>query len=95
MLHRYVIERDLPGAGNLSENELRDISQMSNGVLREMWPGIEWVQSYVTADRIYCVYLAENEALVREHAARGGFPCTRISEVVQIIDPTTARRTPA
>jgi hypothetical protein len=90
MLHRYVIERDLPGGGNLSEAELREISRMSSGVLHDMWPGIEWVQSYVTADRLYCVYLAENEQLVREHAERGGFPCTRISRVVQVIDPVTA-----
>lgn len=89
-MHRYVIERDLPGAGNLTQDELRGISQTSCGVLNEMGTGIQWLQSYVTDDRIYCVYLAESEAAVREHAKRGGFPCNRVSAVRQVIDPMTA-----
>jgi uncharacterized protein DUF4242 len=89
-MNRYVIERDLPGAGTLSADQLRDVSRTSSAVLRDMGPGIQWIQSFVTADRIYCVYLAENEQLVREHAKRGGFPCTKVSEVLQVIDPVTA-----
>jgi hypothetical protein len=87
---KYVIERDIPGAGNLSPDELRGISQTSCGVLDNMGPQIQWVQSYVTGDRIYCVYIAPNEEMVREHASQGGFPANRVSEVSSIIDPTTA-----
>jgi hypothetical protein len=87
---KYVIERELPGAGKLSEAELQAISQKSCGVLRTMGPQIQWVQSYVTDDKIYCVYLAPNEKMVREHAEQGGFPANRISEVRAVIDPTTA-----
>lgn len=87
---KYVIERDIPGAGNLSPDELREISQTSCGVLGNMGPQIQWVQSYVTGDRIYCVYIAPNEEMVREHASQGGFPANRVSEVSSIIDPTTA-----
>lgn len=87
---RYVIERDIPGAGKLSAEELKGISQTSCGVLTRMGPQIQWVQSYVTGDRIYCVYIAPNEAMVREHAQQGGFPANRVSEVAAIIDPTTA-----
>jgi hypothetical protein len=92
MMHmpKYVIERELPGAGKLSPQELQGISQTSCGVLRELGPDIQWVQSYVTADKIYCVYNAPNEAIIREHAQKGGFPANRISEVTSIIDPTTA-----
>ena len=86
---KYVIEREIPGAGNLSQQELQAISQKSCGVLKEMGPQIQWMQSYVTADKIYCIYLAPNEAAVREHARRGGFPANRISEVKSVIDPTT------
>ena len=89
-MQKYVIERDLPGVGKMSASELRAISQKSNEVLRGMGPKIQWVQSYVTADRIYCVYLAENEADIRNHAKAGGFPANRISEVKTIIDPTSA-----
>ena len=87
---KFVIERDLPGAGKLSAAELQAVSQKSCGVLRTMGPQIQWVHSYVTDDKIYCVYIAENEAQVREHAAQGGFPANRVSEVRAIIDPTTA-----
>jgi len=87
---KFVIERDIPGAGNLSESELRAISQKSVGVLKEMGPEIQWLQSYVTGDKVYCVYLAPDEATIREHAKRGGFPANRISVVRRLIDPTTA-----
>lgn len=87
---KYVIEREIPGAGELSAAELQAISQHSCNVLRGMGPEVQWVQSYVTADRIYCIYIAPDEAAVREHATRGGFPANRISAVVCLIDPTTA-----
>ena len=87
---QYVIERELPGAGSLSPADLRSISQKSCGVLRELGPDVQWVHSYVTEDRIYCVYRAPNEELVRRHAEQGGFPANRISEVRAVIDPTTA-----
>ncbi len=87
---KYVIERELPGAGALSVDELQAISQKSCGVLRNLGPQIQWLHSYVTADKIYCVYIAPNEAMVREHARQGGFPATRVSEVKTMIDPTTA-----
>jgi Protein of unknown function (DUF4242) len=89
-MYKYVIERELPGAGGLSADTLQGISQKSCGVLQEMGPQIQWVESYVTDDKIYCVYMAANEELVREHAKRGGFPANRISQVRTIIDPTTA-----
>ena len=89
-MHKYVIERDIPGAGSLSADKLQGISQKSCGVLKELGPQIQWVESYVTDDKIYCVYIAANEELVREHAKRGGFPANRISQVKSIIDPTTA-----
>jgi Protein of unknown function (DUF4242) len=87
---KYVIEREIPDAGKLSAEQLQAISQKSCAVLQEMGPSVQWVHSYVTDDKIYCVYIASDEALVREHAARGGFPANRISEVKQVIDPTTA-----
>ena len=87
---KYVIERELPGAGKLSEQELAGISQKSCGVLTRMGPQIQWVQSYVTDDKIYCVYIAPSEEMVREHAQQGGFPANRISEIRAVIDPTTA-----
>lgn len=87
---KYVIERDIPGAGNLSTEQLKGISQTSCGVLSNMGPQIQWVQSYVTGDKVYCVYIAPNEDMVREHAKQGGFPANRVSEVTTIIDPTTA-----
>ncbi len=87
---RYVIERDIPGAGKLSPGELQAIAQKSCGVLNTLGPRIQWLESYVTDDKIYCVYIAETERLVRQHAEQGGFPANRISEVRTIIDPTTA-----
>jgi hypothetical protein len=87
---KYVIERDIPGVGGLSPAEFQAVSQKSCGVLREMGPQIQWVESYVTGDKIYCIYVAPDEAAVREHAARGGFPANRVSEVLRVIDPTTA-----
>jgi len=87
---KYVIEREIPGAGKLTPGELRAISQKSCGVLRQMGPQIQWVESFVTDDKIYCVYLAPNVETVRQHAEQGGFPANRISEVKRMIDPTTA-----
>ena len=89
---KYVIERELPGAGKLSQQELQAISQKSCSVLQRLGPQIQWVQSYVTDDKIYCVYIAPDEAMVREHARQGGFPANRVSEVRTLIDPTTAER---
>ncbi len=89
---KYVIEREIPGAGKLTPQELQAISQKSCGVLNKLGPQIQWVESYVTSDKIYCVYIAPNEELVREHARQGGFPANRISEVRSVIDPTTAER---
>ncbi|HJU53334.1 MAG TPA: DUF4242 domain-containing protein [Pyrinomonadaceae bacterium] len=87
---KFVIEREIPGAGDLTAEELRGISQKSCGVLQNMGPQIQWVQSYVTGDKVYCVYIAPNAEMVREHAAQGGFPANRVSEVKSMIDPTTA-----
>jgi Protein of unknown function (DUF4242) len=87
---KYVIEREIPGAGSFSPEQLKAISQTSCGVLQNMGPQIQWVQSYVTGDTIYCVYIAPNEEMVREHARQGGFPANRVSEVKTMIDPTTA-----
>ncbi|MFI5158796.1 MAG: DUF4242 domain-containing protein [Sphingobacteriales bacterium] len=87
---KYVIEREIPEAGTFSAEQLKAISQTSCKVLNNMGPQIQWVNSYVTADKIYCVYIAPNEAMVREHASQGGFPANSVSEVLTIIDPTTA-----
>ena len=87
---KYVIEREITDAGKLSAQELRAVSQKSCGVLNQMGPQIQWIHSYVTGDKVYCVYIAPNEEMVREHASRGSFPANRISEVRAIIDPTTA-----
>ena len=87
---KYVIERDLPGAGQLSPDQLTGISQKSCAVLNGLGPQIQWVHSYVTGDKIYCIYIAPNEDMVREHARQGGFPANKISEVKTVIDPTTA-----
>ena len=87
---KYVIERVIPDAGKLSAEDLQGISQKSCSVLQDMGPSIQWIQSYVTDDRIYCTYIAPNEDAVRTHAQRGGFPADRVSEVKTIIDPTTA-----
>jgi hypothetical protein len=87
---KYVIERDIPGAGKLTRDELHAISQKSCGVLRNMGPQIQWVESFVTPDKIYCIYIAPDENAIREHARQGGFPANRISEVKTMIDPTTS-----
>lgn len=87
---KYVIEREIPGAGKLSPDQLKAISETSCGVLRKLGPEIQWVHSYVTGDKIYCVYIAPNEQLVREHAKQGGFPANSVAQVTSVIDPTTA-----
>ena len=87
---KYVIEREIPGAGAMSPETLQAISQKSCGVLKNLGPEVQWVHSYVTDNKIYCVYIAPNEGLVREHASQGGFPANSVSEVKSIIDPTTA-----
>jgi len=87
---KYIIERDIPQAGNLSPGDLQAISRKSCGILQEMGPQIQWVQSYVTQDKIFCVYIAPNADAVREHALKGGFPADAVLEVKTVIDPTTA-----
>jgi len=87
---KFVIEREIPNAGNLSDHELQTISQKSVDVLKDMGPEIQWQHSYVTGNKIYCVYVAPDEATIQEHARRGGFPANRISAVHRLIDPTTA-----
>jgi hypothetical protein len=92
---KFVIEREIPGAGSLTPDQLQAISQKSCGVLRNLGPQIQWLQSYVTDNKIYCVYIAPNEAMVREHAAQGGFPANTVARVLRVIDPTTAESAPA
>lgn len=87
---KFLIERDIPGAGKLTADQLQAISQKSCAVLRNLGPDIQWVQSYVTGDKIYCVYIAPDENTIRKHAALGGFPASRISRIVTTLDPTTA-----
>lgn len=87
---KFVIERELPGAGQLSATELQGISRKSCAVLRDLGPQVQWLQSYVTDDKVYCVYIAPSAELIRQHAEAGGFPANRISEVRTVIDPTTA-----
>jgi Nickel responsive protein SCO4226-like len=87
---KYVIERELPGAGKLTGDQLQSISRKSCDVLRKLGSEIQWIESYVTADKIYCVYIAPNEEMVREHARQGGFPANRVSAVARMIDPITA-----
>jgi hypothetical protein len=89
--HMYVIERDIPGAGSFSAEKLQSIAQTSCGVLSKMGPNIQWLHSYVTGDKIYCIYVASSEAMVREHAKQGGFPANSVSEVKTIISPETAK----
>jgi hypothetical protein len=90
VMPKFMIERAIPGIGAAKADELQAISQKSCGVLQDLGPQVQWVHSYVTGDKIYCVYNAANEELVREHARRGGFPATSVARVVNIIDPTTA-----
>jgi len=87
---RFIVERDLPGAGQMTDEQLHDISQKSCDVLMEMGPEIQWLNSYVTNDKVYCLYIAPNKDLVYEHSKRGGFPANLVSEVKNVIDPTTA-----
>jgi hypothetical protein len=87
---KFVIEREIPGAGNLTPEQLKGVSQTSCGVLSNLGPQIQWLHSYVTGDKIYCVYIAPNEEMVREHAKQGGFPANAVNQIKTIIDPTTA-----
>ena len=87
---KFVIERDIPGAGKLSMEQVKAVSRKSCSILKEMGPKIQWIHSYITEDRIYCVYIAPDEDAIREHARRGGFPANRISRVCSMMDPTTA-----
>ncbi len=89
---KYLIEREIAGAGNLTPDQLQAVSQTSCGVLQKMGPQIQWVQSYVTGDKVYCVYISPNEEMIREHAKQGGFPANKISEIKTMIDPTTAEK---
>jgi hypothetical protein len=90
-MHTYVIERTIPGAGKLSKQQLHDISVKSNGVLKDMGPDIKWDHSYVTGDKVYCIYKAKNADLVREHAKRGGFPADSVNEVTTVISPANGK----
>lgn len=92
---KYVIEREMPGAGALSPSQLQEAAATSCNVLRALGPQIQWVQSYVTDDKLYCIYIAPNEEIIREHARRGGFPANRISQMRVLLDPTTAESCPA
>ena len=87
---KYIIEREIPGASKLNAEQLKAISQTSCGVLSELGPSIQWKHSYVAGDKIYCIYIAPNEAMIREHASRGGFPANKVTEIAEIIDPVTA-----
>jgi hypothetical protein len=87
---KFIIEREIPNLGGMTAEQIRGVSQTSCAVLREMGPQIQWVQSYATPEKMYCVYIAPDEEAIREHARRGGFPANRISRVVRVIDPTTA-----
>ncbi len=89
---QFVIEREMPGVGKLSNNELREASQGSCNVLRELGPDIQWVHSYVTDDKIYCIYRAPNADLIRQHAAKAGFPANSVAQIKATIDPTTAEQ---
>ena len=89
-LRKFVIERNIPGAGSLEREQLRAAAQKSNEVLHSLGPDIQWVQSYVTADKLFCIYLAKDEGMVQKHADISGFPATRVTEVRKLIDPTTA-----
>jgi Nickel responsive protein SCO4226-like len=88
-MQRYVIERELPGAANLTATQLKEIAETSNAVIRGMGPSIQWEHSYVTRNRLYCVYLGENEQAIREHAKLANFPCTKVNEVARVIGPLT------
>jgi hypothetical protein len=87
---KFLIERDIPGAGNLSPKQLQEAADKSRSVLHNLGPDIQWIQSYVTGDKLYCVYIAPTETLIQEHARQSGFPANRVSEIKSVIDPTTA-----
>ena len=87
---KYIIEREIPGAGKLTGEQLQAVSQKSCGVIRNLGPQIQWIESYVTDDKLYCIYLSPNEDMIFEHAKQGGFPANRVSQVRRMIDPTTA-----
>jgi len=89
-MRKFLIERDLPGAGNMTDAQFRQVARKSVNVLRDLGADIQWVQSYVTTDKLYCVYLAEDAELIREHARLGGFPCNNVSSIGSVIDPSTA-----
>ena len=89
-LRKFIIERDIPAVGSLEREQLRGAAAQSNGVLRKLGTDIQWVESYVAADKTFCVYLAENEELIRRHAEKSGFPATKITEITGLIDPSTA-----
>ena len=89
---KFLIEREIPGAGSLTPQQLQGISEKSCSVLRNLGPQVQWVESYVTGDKIYCVYIAPNEEMIREHARQGGFPANRVAEIRRMIDPTTAEK---
>ena len=91
-MRRFIIEREIPGAGSMEREQLRGAAEKSNGVLRQLGPDIQWVQSYVTGDKIFCVYLAKDETIVQEHARLSGFPAKKVTEVRKVIDPTTAQQ---
>ena len=91
-MRRFIIEREIPGAGSMEREQLRGAAEKSNGVLRQLGPDIQWVQSYVTGDKIFCVYLAKDETIVQEHARLSGFPANKVTEVRKVIDPTTAQQ---
>ncbi len=90
IMPKFVIEREIPGAGNLTDTQLREVSQKSLNVLKEMGPEIQWLHSYVTGDKVYCVYMAPDEATIRQHASRVGLPASRISAVRRLLDPSSA-----
>ena len=90
-MRRFLIEREIPGAGSMEREQLRGAAQKSNGVLQKLGPDIQWVQSYVSGDKIFCIYLAKDEAMIHEHAKQSGFPANKVTEIRKVIDPTTAQ----
>jgi predicted Rdx family selenoprotein len=90
-MRRFLIEREIPGAGSMEREQLRGAAEKSNGVLKMLGPDIQWVQSYVSGDKIFCIYLAKDEAIIHEHAKQSGFPANKVTEIKKVIDPTTAQ----
>jgi predicted Rdx family selenoprotein len=91
-MRRFMIEREIPGAGSMEREQLRGAAEKSNGVLKNLGPDIQWVQSYVSGDKIFCIYLAKDEAIIHEHAKQSGFPANKVTEIRKVIDPTTAQQ---